>query len=427
MGRPTLLSIAPELQDAIVSYATQPSVLKNICLTCKQLQSVATPKLYHSVVLDLQSPSLSTEDRGFLSVKNPGHGHVRHLRFFLADKPEYPLGRSTEESCEANMKRVLNVLPRNRLKSFTAPYRMKLEEPTFRMLCSQQQALTELSLSIPRMPSTIADQREMLQRLTSLSISLHFFEFPDTRNMDLLSVYGQLVQHAPNLRNLAINGARQGSVLGRVDLILDKLIVSSRQGQSKPLRLQTASLRGLDFRLAGEYIARVLEVENLVELRIARSAGVAELLDAAAHRFRQKMPRLQGLEFLCNDYEVCFISLQKFLRSFSGLRYFKLESLIAVNFAQFNMCSLARHAPTLTDCYVYFHLYEDDSSIYIKTNAELSHFFGLHNKLRQFAIDFPDLSDHDINSIRGMVPSHGLAIYNKYLVGMKIATHVPVP
>lgn len=407
MEQSMLLSLPPELQDHIVSYTTQPSVLKNLCLTCKQLRGVATPKLYHFVALDLQSPSLSEEDKDFLSVDNPGHRHVRHLAFFVTHEHPSHMGRSTEERCYANMKRVLSVLPWHRLESFAAPSQMKFDGPTFSMLCSQQHALTELSIGILNkpMPSTIATQTKFLKNITSLSL-------PADAGSVVLSLYGQLIQHAPNLRNLAINGMDYLE-FDRIEQVLPKLIFPRQQCQTKPLHLQTVSLIGLDFRGAGDFTATMIEVENLAELKIGHSKHVAELLDAAAHKFRQTKPRLRGLEIIDYDSDGCLIALQMFLRSFSGLQYLKLIGDDDDN--DFSMTSLASHASTLTDIYMSFGQSGDGSEERVKTNDELLRFFARHKKLRQVAIDCPLLYDNDLNS------GSEMADYTRYLVSVSNA------
>ncbi|KAF2502649.1 hypothetical protein BU16DRAFT_521366 [Lophium mytilinum] len=51
----TLLSISADIQLLVLDLITRPSDLKSLCLACKHLRAIATPRLYHTISLDVRN------------------------------------------------------------------------------------------------------------------------------------------------------------------------------------------------------------------------------------------------------------------------------------------------------------------------------------------------------------------------------------
>ena len=81
----TLITLPPELQLAVCEYIFRPSDLKSLCLSCKDLRHAALPRLYHTVMIDLEQCQLPALN-GFFLAHNAGRAYTRTLSFTKASK-----------------------------------------------------------------------------------------------------------------------------------------------------------------------------------------------------------------------------------------------------------------------------------------------------------------------------------------------------
>lgn len=89
---------------------TSKADLKSLCLTCKELQSVANPLLYQSIVLG--TSQLGSALKRALHDANPGLRYVRSLRVY-----EYPEAYHHKAHGDA-LCHVLQALPKDALTFF---------------------------------------------------------------------------------------------------------------------------------------------------------------------------------------------------------------------------------------------------------------------------------------------------------------------
>ena len=124
---PPLLDLPPELQTAIASYVPRPRDLKSLCLSCKQLRSIALPILYYTVVLDSKAYKNGSS---FLELDHSGHPFVRCV--IIRDEADYEKTEGGNLSVNATIRCVLQQLPRDSLRELTTPSHRALSRETVR-------------------------------------------------------------------------------------------------------------------------------------------------------------------------------------------------------------------------------------------------------------------------------------------------------
>lgn len=82
-----LESLAPELLLIIVQQVTRPTDLRNLCLTCRTIGTIATQRLYETIVVDPEEIA-SGHPHGILTSANPGISAVRSLAFLDLEDEE---------------------------------------------------------------------------------------------------------------------------------------------------------------------------------------------------------------------------------------------------------------------------------------------------------------------------------------------------
>ena len=140
-GTPASITLPPELQPAITSYIPRPSDLKSLCLTCKQLRDVATPLLYHTVILDHDARKQGST---FFTYKHPGHAHVRRL--FVRDTAQDEDLMSSNDSANRTISSALQYLPRDVLRELRTPDTLTIDEETIVCLHKNQNKIEVLSI-----------------------------------------------------------------------------------------------------------------------------------------------------------------------------------------------------------------------------------------------------------------------------------------
>ncbi|KAK4541738.1 hypothetical protein LTR36_007447 [Oleoguttula mirabilis] len=108
-----MLRLPTELQINIVDYLTSKADLRSLCSACKELSSIASPRLYHTVVLS--TVELSKAIPLGLSRGNAGLKYIRVLKIRLA------ASRIMEGRHAANLKRAYRLLlaiPKHTLNVF---------------------------------------------------------------------------------------------------------------------------------------------------------------------------------------------------------------------------------------------------------------------------------------------------------------------
>lgn len=110
MASSRFLQLPPELQTAIIDCLFRPEHLAQVCLVSKQLQRIALPLLYRDFSINVSEWPDGQLER-FVAKGHSGHRHIRSLDIDSEDI-------EGEEQALKVAKDVLQVLPRNSLRSF---------------------------------------------------------------------------------------------------------------------------------------------------------------------------------------------------------------------------------------------------------------------------------------------------------------------
>ncbi|PPJ57063.1 hypothetical protein CBER1_00534 [Cercospora berteroae] len=200
-------SLPPELQDTIISFVPRPSDLKALCLSCKQLHDIATPHLYRLVIIDI---SAAAPNVGFFTMGNPGHAHIKSLRFTHMQDVD-----QAEQHVDANkiMRLALYCLPKDSLVCLMAPKNLRMEVETLATIFTQQKALRELCIGSIRDAASQSSFHIKPSLRDLRSINMH--HLGDERDLNFYSDI--MVQSHENIRELALSGST--STLKRLKLI----------------------------------------------------------------------------------------------------------------------------------------------------------------------------------------------------------------
>lgn len=354
----TLQTFPPELRDAILSYILRPTDLKSLCLTSKLLRSLATPKLYHDVVLDLTAVE---KNAGFLVHRHPGHLHVKELGFLPLD-PDDPFDG---EAAQRTIRFALQLLPRDSLIGFDLPFGMICDGDTFMTLFTQQRALNFIHFaSVQGMPPvafhTVHAWLSKLQRL----------DMPREVCEHDLDFYGQIIRTCDKLNTLGIRAAELrdetpvDAITRDLDdtehqdgLIFEKLFGHLTTGRTtgcdERLGLQNLWFDDTELSYSDRTFTQVIKFEGLCTLNLVDCCGVDVLLQQLTALFKLRGSALRGFIYwnTLDEYtEASTAAMHDFLLSFANLEYLQIADTDPS--CDFDMRCLSNHLPTIRDLYI---------------------------------------------------------------------------
>ena len=118
MAKLKLDDLGTDIKALIVENVLRPSDLKNVCLVNRAFHEIAVKALYRHVPLDLGSDK-DLRLSAFLSPKNIGLKHIRHVRLYLANERDRDKSSEAQEQ-QASLvaKMILEFLPEDTLEEF---------------------------------------------------------------------------------------------------------------------------------------------------------------------------------------------------------------------------------------------------------------------------------------------------------------------
>lgn len=350
-------ALSPELLKRLISYIPQPSDLTALCLVSKQLRAIATPALYHTVVLDL---SARRAFDGFCSRQSLGHGYVRELTFLplIIERDAYgKQGRSA-------VQQVLLLLPRNVLTQLTLPETLHLDKVTVGIMCTRQSNLRSIRLgSLGFAPA--ADNRtfRLLKNLTTLRITDAIYGEHD------IDHYAKILQESTRINTLELCLSADYDDEENVELVEDAFqdgllecgILSTTllaPFMQKKLCLVKLQLKAVDLfrcRIDSPF-AQAIKFELLSRLHLYDCPRTGELLEYLAIVAEKTPLCLKG--FICTSRVTVDVNFADaaatFLSCFSGLQYLMIDDACGEYEAWIDMSVLETHYATLTDLYMGF-------------------------------------------------------------------------
>lgn len=108
----SFLDIPPELQTEMVRYIKSRNDLKALCLVCRQLHALATPRLYYKINLPIKL--VNDTLRRSLNSRNAAMKHTRRLFIYERDLT-YPYEHAKHQH---NLAHLLQSFPDNTLEEF---------------------------------------------------------------------------------------------------------------------------------------------------------------------------------------------------------------------------------------------------------------------------------------------------------------------
>ena len=206
IDRKHLLTLPKELKIAIVDHIWFPRDLENLRLTCKDIEPLASARLFRHIGLDLSKWSCNDS---FFRSGHRAHRCIRYIVFeagVLYDKDFRDIARMN--NLREGIKQLLRLLPRHFLKGIETPTLLPLDDEIIAILATTQENLVRLSLG-PIHGSYLALQPP----LSYWPRKLQFLEaqgwFGDERD---ITSYRKIMKNSHNLKELVL-GKMIGSLL----------------------------------------------------------------------------------------------------------------------------------------------------------------------------------------------------------------------
>ncbi|KAK5125413.1 hypothetical protein LTR85_000522 [Meristemomyces frigidus] len=316
---PGMLRLPVELQKEVVENITSKADLKSLCRTCKELQSVATPQLYQSVVL--RTSQLKTTLKKAFRANNPGLSHVRSLRVTEQHGEEYQHKFHGLVLCH-----VLQVLPKSGLKLFEIDTRQAVSLDILFLLRTRQHCLRNCQLQrllSPSKASIIPDKAD-LGLITCIQLCLR--TRPDCERA------GQLLRHATSVQRLDICAAAS------VDFGNELSAVYTPQPQHLTLRAFVLEVAD------GGYLVSLLT--SVVDLVLVDCDDASTLLDMHTSHLRTIAV------VRADDAGSSPHAMADVLDRFVGLEALQVSHVTRSSHCGFEWASLARHGRSLRLLYL---------------------------------------------------------------------------
>ncbi|KAK5136360.1 hypothetical protein LTR08_003486 [Meristemomyces frigidus] len=273
IAQPGFLRLPVELQKEVVEYITSKADLKSLCLTCKEVQFVATPQLYQTMVLHTgQIHSRLTEA---LHGDNAG---LRHVRTLLVREDGQAYDHKTHGAALCHL---IHALPKHSLTLFELDTYRPTSMEIIYLLHTRQHRLTNYQLQ--RLPNVsqarIMTDEADLRSITCLQLYIH--SFPSCRRGN------HLLQNVPSLKRLGISVAGKYArdhdafdevFIEKQSAFLRMLLGTADDGHDYNFaQLQHLTLRGWNFENSDD--SRLQHVfASTSELHLVDCAGIYVLL-----------------------------------------------------------------------------------------------------------------------------------------------------
>ncbi|KAK3709583.1 hypothetical protein LTR37_010804 [Vermiconidia calcicola] len=351
----SLESITPELQSLVMSYIPRQTDLKNLCLTSKQLRSIAVPRLYRAVKLEYDAVA---KHPGLFQQDHPGHELIRYLDFRIL----HWLEKRERTPAAGAIKYALQLMPSAILKRLTTPHIVPLDVDFLRTISSQQRNLQELSLG-PIMGDASAAELQPSNWLTKINGLELTTYIGGEKNLEF---YSRVIRQVKRLNYLYI---RTTSIIEEIDdeasewivrdieetddLVFRKLFSQSSEHGAAYRQIQLHNLLVQDVFLgqADSILFQGIRFELLRYLTIYYCSRADLFLRPLAEYFRKVgHVSLRGLRLSNGDMLSWITAIEDLLKSFSGLQFLLIREHCPD--PHFNLNSLRTHASSLQHLYI---------------------------------------------------------------------------
>ncbi|KAK4633129.1 hypothetical protein CLAFUR0_03686 [Fulvia fulva] len=317
-----LLPLPVELQTAIVEYIPRPSDLKSRCLTCKQLRDVATPKLYHTVILDCHA---WRDKCSFLTHSNLGHQHVKKLTIY--DYPE-ELSVTVQAAANVTIRSALSLIPQDALRVIQSPRKLEIEEQTWSVLGARQRKLEEVGMVLNGLQKyTLRSVVETcFKHLRSLVV------LPYIRTKNDLDIYNRVLSNCRDLKSLNIfrsigiggahvNAASFKSCSEASVFTLSRLFPNPPKDR---MQLEILALALLDLAIATDVLHARFDLSCIHSLTALSCENLPSLLASFTGSILERHNSLVAVQLCSKEYDKDVAAIENFLASFAGLEYLQI-------------------------------------------------------------------------------------------------------
>jgi len=291
---------------------TRPTDLKNLCLTCKELQELAVKPLYKEIVLELGGTN-DTKLTAFVNPRNIGLKWIRKLDLYLAELPSLRDPEKTAYLMQANfsIRLLIEMLPNNILERFSWHPWTLFGADNLQLLYKKQRKMKWLE--------AIALDRNILPELEKWHDWPGVFEhatklglYPDSQ--DVLNYSAALLQRTKNLEKMTLHTSfdedPDSATISTRELndsstgpgLITRTIFSHMMpfDNCTPIALRDLTLQKINLRYAADTYCRVIDFRQLKALRIFNCAG-ADALFAELSRSSRLPEKLEIIEFKHDD------------------------------------------------------------------------------------------------------------------------------
>ncbi|KAI7388368.1 hypothetical protein KC336_g17368 [Hortaea werneckii] len=270
-------TVPSDIKYCVLHLLPDPRDLYSLILTCKGLRDAAVPFYYNTVHVhgNVALPVLAAG----LVPTNPGLQHIRHLVI------KEPCGQNaldhvsgaSDSRTEIILTFLANLLPHDRLLTFTCDCDVSLPTPILATLYRRQHKLRTLRLDSVGLEPVIASfSQDSLANIATVHIC--------TADPKEASSWNRLLPTLPNLQNLEIaaNTDRSDGVFAQQadgsSKVLAKLLDWTTQESQDKLRLHTLQVQGFDLTDAAENLQRNIHFPGLKVLGMQLCTNTAHLL-----------------------------------------------------------------------------------------------------------------------------------------------------
>ncbi|GAB1743754.1 hypothetical protein NU219Hw_g676t1 [Hortaea werneckii] len=275
-----LATIPKDIKRCILQFMTDPRDFHNLILTCKELCEAALP-FYYNTFHVRGNVSLTVLVAGLVPT-NPGLQYVRHLviKEPYRDDPiecqcqQCPMHSNTDTALTL----LANLLPHDRLQTFTCDCVVPLPSPILATLHRRQRKLRTLRLDIIDLEQVIASlSQDSLANVATVYIC--------TADPKEASSWNRVLPNLPNLWHLEVTATTNrsdGTYSLKADAsseVLAKLLDWTSQESQYRLHLHTLQVQGFDLTDAAETLRRSIHFPGLQVLGIQLCANTVRLME----------------------------------------------------------------------------------------------------------------------------------------------------
>ncbi|KAI7476054.1 hypothetical protein KC351_g9684 [Hortaea werneckii] len=274
----TLVAVPRDIKHYILQFITDPRDLYSLILTCKELREAAVP-FYYNIVHVQGNVALSVLAAGLVPT-NPGLQHVRHLvikepyRDESIECQQCPMQSGTDNALTL----LANLLPYDRLLTFTCDCAVPLPSGIMATLCRRQPKLRTLRLDSFHLDPVIASLSQQ-RRANNATVYIC------TSEPDEALCWNQVLPTLSNLRNLEVIASADwfdGAYLltaKESSEVLAKLFDWTSQESQYKLHLHTLQVQRFNLTDAAEILRDNIHFPGLQVLGIQRCADSVRLLE----------------------------------------------------------------------------------------------------------------------------------------------------